>query len=224
MKQSVKSDSRILVFLLPIVYVVLGVILLIYRTDAMNAICILLAAFVAAAGILRIALYLLRTPDRNFSSNGFCIGLLELIFGVIALIKNSLLLQYIPVVLGCLIVYNGTRELQNALDVLRLKMGNALAILIIALVNIALGVVLVLVKWSAAAESTRLIITGVGLILSGAIDFVVSLLVWLRLRKNRKAAEAAAEQGAAAPDADAAAVAAPFEAAVPDEPLPPAEP
>ncbi len=195
MKESGKLDSKLLVFLLPVIYVILGAILLIYKSDALHALCILLAAVLALAGILRVLLYLVRTPDRNFSSNGFCIGLLETIFGVIALTKSAMLLQYIPIVLGCLVVYNGARELQNALDVHRLKMGNARAILIIAAVNIVLGVVLVL--WPFDREDIRLLISALGLILSGLTDFVVSLFIWFRLSKNRKAAAAAVEESMA---------------------------
>lgn len=162
-------------FILPLVCVMLGVFAFITADTALQIICYLTSLVLILLGLLSIAKYLRGTAQENFASNGFMIGCILLLLGVIGIIRVRSIVQVIPFVLGFLIAVNGIRELQNAIDVYKLRLQGQWVVVVIALINLIFGIVLMINPGFTVAILMKVI--GCGLIISGLADFITTMVV-----------------------------------------------
>lgn len=169
------KSEKLIPFILPAVCVILGVFAFMTADSALQIICYLTGAVLILLGILLIVKYLRGTAAQNFASNGFLIGCILLLLGVIAIIRVNAIVQIIPFVLGFLIAVNGLRELQNAIDVYKLKMRNQWIVVAIALINLVFGIVLMINPGFTVAVLMKIL--GCGLIVSGLADLVTTIVV-----------------------------------------------
>lgn len=171
----IMRSEKVVPFILPLVCVVLGAFAFTTADTALQMICYLTSLVLILLGILSIVRYLRGTAAENFASNGFVTGCILLLLGVIAIIRVNSIVLVIPFVLGFLIAVNGIRELQNAIDVYKLKLHNSWIVVAIALVNLIFGVVLMINPGFTVAILMKVI--GCGLIASGLADLVTTMVV-----------------------------------------------
>ena len=175
------KSEKFIPFILPVVCVALGAFAFSTADSSLQMICYFTSALLIVFGLIFIVKYLLGTAQENFASNGFVIGFILLLLGVAAVVRASSIVESIPFVLGFLIAVNGIRELQNAIDVYKLQLNNQWIVVVIALVNLILGIILMVNPGFTAAVLMKVI--GGGLVVSGLADFVTTLIV---LRKSSK--------------------------------------
>lgn len=169
------KSEKVVPFILPLVCVVLGAFAFTTANTALQMICYLTSLVLILLGIMSIVRYLRGTAAENFANNGFVLGCILLLFGVIAIIRVDSIVLVIPFILGFLIAVNGIRELQNAIDVYKLNLHNSWIVVAIALINLIVGIVLMINPGFTAAVLMKVI--GCGLIVSGLADFVTTLVV-----------------------------------------------
>ena len=112
--------------------------------------------------------YLLREASQNYYRNDFGYGLVGIAVGILFLYKVEWIISLVPVILGILVVASGCRKLQDVIDMKRLGYGNWVTVLILAVVNVVLGVALIVNSLDAALFFLQLV--GAGLIFSGVTD------------------------------------------------------
>lgn len=156
-----------------IFYIVLGVTALVVSESMVKALGYLLGVVLILAGAVSMIGYLLRDARQNYYHNDFVYGLLSIILGCLILYKVELIISMIPFFLGLLVLVSGISKLQDVIDMKRLECGNWLGMLILAMLNLILGLVLVLNPFSAAVVLFRFL--GIGLIVSGITDLIVSV-------------------------------------------------
>lgn len=185
--------NRIMTLACPIVNLLIGVALLAIPELAMEWVCPVLAVSMLLVGIVQVISYLMTSPGKNADNNGFGIGVLLLVLAVTILMRQEQVLQMIPFVLGLMIALNGIRELQNGVDVTRLHIPRAWIVVLVALVNLILGVVLMFNPFAAtvAALNTAL---GIGLIVSGCADLVTTLVIYAKSRESTSPGEVVSNQ------------------------------
>lgn len=171
-------------FLSSILCIILGVIAFLTADRALQIICYITSGALILIGLIAIIRYLVGTPEENFASNGFLIGFVLLLLGITAIIKADTIASFIPFVLGFLIAVNGIRELQNAIDVYKLKLSNQWVVVLVAVLNLVLGIVL-MVNPGFAADVLMKVIGG-GLVISGIADFVTTMVVLGKSRKREQ--------------------------------------
>ena len=66
--------------------------------------------------------------------------------GAVVLYKVEIVISLIPFILGVLVLCSGCSKLQDAIDLKRLDYGSWLGLLIVAAINIILGVVLISIR------------------------------------------------------------------------------
>lgn len=171
-----------------VLYILLGVILLIFPETTATTLCYGLGGATVTVGVFVVAAYLFRDVRRNAYSNDFVGGLVSILLGLFIIYKVELIISLIPFILGIAVIVSGFIKLQSCIDVRRMGYGNGLALFLLALVNMVLGVVLVLNPFDTAIVLFRII--GVGLIFSGVSDLVTSLYMARKVKNYVKDMEA----------------------------------
>ena len=103
-------------------------------------------------------------------------------------ITLEIVISLIPFILGVLVLCSGCSKLQDAIDLKRLGYGSWLGLLIVAAINIILGVVLIYNPFKAAILLFRVL--GVVLILSGAGDCFSTIYFARKLRRFKQEQDA----------------------------------
>ena len=120
--------------------------------------------------------------------NEFVFGILGIVLGAVVLYKVEIVISLIPFILGVLVLCSGCSKLQDAIDLKRLDYGSWLGLLIVAAINIILGVVLIYNPFKAAILLFRVL--GVVLILSGAGDCFSTIYFARKLRRFKQEQDA----------------------------------
>lgn len=153
-----------------LMYVILGLVLVIYPETIANMIAYIFAILVLLAGIVMIAFYAKEDVVLMANKKTLSFGLILVCASVYCLINIGFLISIIPTVLGLVAVLNGFGKLQNAFDLFRTHNEGGGMILIMALVIIAFGIILLINPFGATSTFYRLI--GIALLLGGITDII----------------------------------------------------
>lgn len=154
-------------------YILLGIVALVIPETMERLLGFLIGAVLIIAGAVSMISYLLRDAHQNYYHNDFLHGLLGILLGVVVLYKVDIIISLVPFLLGTLVLVSGLSKLQDVIDLKRLEYGNWILMLVLAVINIVLGLVLIFNPMAAATLLFRLL--GVGLIFSGITDCVTTI-------------------------------------------------
>ena len=164
-----------------VLYILLGIVALVIPETMQKTLGYLIGIVLIVAGLISIICYLLRDARENYYHNEFVFGILGIVLGAVVLYKVEIVISLIPFILGVLVLCSGCSKLQDAIDLKRLDYGSWLGLLIVAAINIILGVVLIYNPFKAAILLFRVL--GVVLILSGAGDCFSTIYFARKLRR-----------------------------------------
>lgn len=153
-------------------YIVLGLILLIFPATTARTICYMVAGIAIVIGLVNLVVYFTRNITRNYYRNDFVMGLLLMFLGIFVIYKVDLVIALVPFIIGLCIIVSGLFKLQGALDVQRMG-GNAVLILGVAVVNVVIGILMMINPFESALLLYRLL--GAGLLFSGMTDLASTL-------------------------------------------------
>ncbi len=153
-------------------YMVLGLILLIFPATTARTICYLIAGIGIVIGLVNLVVYFTRNITRNYYRNDFVTGLMLMVLGIFVIYRVDMVIALVPFIIGLCIIVSGLFKLQGALDVQRMG-GNAVLILGLAVVNVVVGILMVINPFDSAILLYRLL--GVGLLFSGLTDLASTL-------------------------------------------------
>ncbi len=153
-------------------YMVLGMILMVFPATTARTICYLIAGIAMMIGLVNLVVYFTRNITKNYYRNDFVMGLMLIILGIFVIYKVDLIIALVPFIIGLCIVVSGLFKFQGALDMQRMG-GNAALILGLAVVNVVIGVLMVINPFDSALLLYRLL--GVGLLFSGLTDLASTL-------------------------------------------------
>lgn len=153
-------------------YMVLGLILLLFPATTDHVICYLVAGIAIVIGVVNLIVYFTRNITRNYYRNDFVTGLMLIVLGVFVIYKVDLVIELVSFIIGLCIIVSGLFKLQGSLDVQRMG-GNAVVILGLAVVNVVIGILMVIKPFEAAMLIHRLL--GAGLLFSGLTDLASTL-------------------------------------------------
>ena len=152
---------------------VVGVILVIFPGTTLRMIGYLVSAALFLMGIVSIIIYMRRKTEDNFMKNDFLKGLVAITLGVCTILKVEVVISLLPLILGIIIIISGCSKLQETIDMARVKSPSWLILLIAAIINIALGVLVVCNPF----DTMKLLVTiiGKGMIFGGVTDVFITL-------------------------------------------------
>ena len=171
-----------------ILYILLGIVALVIPETMQKTLGYLIGIVLIVAGAVSMICYLLRDARDNYYHNEFVFGLVGIVVGVAVLYKVEVIISLIPFILGILVLFSGCSKLQDAIDLKRLSYGSWVGMLVVAVINIILGIVLICNPFKAAVLLFRVL--GVGLILSGASDCFSTIYFARKFRRFKQEQDA----------------------------------
>ena len=171
-------------------YMVLGLILVIFPTTTAYTICYMIAGIAIVIGLVNLVVYFTRNITRNYYRNDFVTGLLMVVLGIFVIYKADLVIALVPFIIGLCIIVSGLFKLQGALDVQRMG-GNSVLILAVAIINVVVGILMVINPFKSAILLYRL--SGAGLLFSGLTDMASTLYLSSRMHSYMKKMDEAEE-------------------------------
>ena len=167
MKERLKNMTVSFVFL-SVLYLVLGVVLLIWPTTVMNIICYLFGAILLLYGVFAIWGYC-RNEDRKGSAFlSLFLGIVAAAVGAVMIIYPPLIQGVIPVILGLYIAIDGLLSVKRTLELRRMDFHSWNVNLILSLVSAGLGIFVVFHPLLTEAALFRVV--GVVLLYAGGSD------------------------------------------------------
>lgn len=157
-----------------LLYVLIGVLLIIFPGLLLKYSIYVMSAVLAIVGIISvISFFVKKIGDEK--NNGLFTGLIALFIAFFVYWYQGMIKDIIPLVLGFVIVVSGVLTLQDAVNTMRIKSMSWIPLLVTSLVKIGIGLFAVLYPDNTADLILRII--GVGFILSGLSDFVITKYV-----------------------------------------------
>lgn len=149
-----------------ILYLVAGLVLIIWPDAARAVICYVLGAALLAYGLYRIAAYFFSSLPMQLQF-GVAIGAACLLGGLLLLLRADFVVTVFGVIVGVVLIVDSVCRLQTALDIRRMGGRYFLPLLICALIVLVFGVVLLFNPFAAIITAT--IIGGVSLVIDGVL-------------------------------------------------------
>ena len=184
------------VYVTAAVYIVLGLVMVIYPETTMKTFCLALGAIFAVLGIINLVIYFTRYVMDSVYRYDFVSGVMLILAGLMFIVKMDKIIELIPMILGILILLDGVIKLQHAIDLKRIDVGGWIYVFVFSLLCLSVGTVCI---WQPEfIASTIVVIMGISYIFCGITDFVTIFL--LRNKMKSHTAETVVE--AAKPETD----------------------
>lgn len=175
-----------------VIYVALGVILLIWPEMTAKNICYVVGVISIAVGVVNLIDYIRRDYSVDAYRYNLVYGLVFILLGVVIFAKVETVISIIPFLLGFAVTISGLLKFQNAVDLVRMKYSGWGVIMIVAILNIAFGVVLILNPF--ASVMVLFICIGIGMIYSGVSDLIATIMLSKSIKTVSREIERAQDQ------------------------------
>ena len=164
-----------------IIFIILGLILIVAPGTTARTICYLGGGALIVMGIVSLINYFMHQEVTVSYSENLIMGIAELIIGLFIVVKADLVISIIPFLLGVFVTVSGIGKLQNALAFHRMSNENNTVLVVIAVLNIILGVVLMWNPFTAA--TVAFVVIGIGLVYSGVTDLISTCYLSKEVKK-----------------------------------------
>lgn len=178
------KDAKKTVVMTTIVYIILGILLLIWHDKVAKTIGYIIGCLLLMMGGALIFSYVSRKEKTPDGGNNFAIGGLVATLGVITLVKVEAVVGLLPMAMGIIIIISGFVKLQKAVDLYRMNAEGVFGVGIMSLLTLGFGAVLLLNPFESA--STLIMILGAGLLFCGVTDLIIGLSFYSRMDRYEK--------------------------------------
>lgn len=170
-KAFMKDRGLLFSFLLPIVFVVIGVLLL-FTPITSQIFAIMIGAIMIIVGAAYVIRYFVEKAYLDMRSYGFSIGIFAIILGIVAVINSAKIENSLTVFLAVCIMLAAVIHLQNAITLKFLKSVFWIPVLCAACIFIVCTLLITLVPFDPPALKT---FTAITLTASGVIGFAIAV-------------------------------------------------
>ena len=175
--------------LVSILYVLLGLVLLIWPGVSVTVFCYAFGAVLLLYGLVTVLHFFLRDTRQAAMAFELFLGVVAAAVGLVFLLQPTVVASILPVVVGLFIVVDSLVNLKRALELRRMDYVRWKVPLVLSVVALALGLVVVLRPFL-AAEALVMLIGGV-LIYTGLSDLwtLFQLSRWTKEYRRRNPAD-----------------------------------
>lgn len=170
--------------------IALGLVLLIWSGTALTVICQVIAAIIALVGLVVIIAFFFGRSRVYGSSIGLFGGVVGLVMGLYLFFNPDILGSLGPTIIGLIVLVTGLVDLSESVRIVRQKSGGVAPALVIAVLEIVLGVVFII--HPIAINKILMKLMAVVLIADGIAD----IWVMFQIGKAEKPVEAVAAAAA----------------------------
>lgn len=158
-----------------LIYILAGLVLTINPMGTVNVICFVISGVFILLGMIRVIRFLTAKDQQELYRNDLVVGIILMIIGIVFSVLIRMIVSVIIAILGVSVLISGIFKLQSSLEMKRMKERNWKSMLIIAIINIALGIFLSTNPFKAKAMMIR--IAGICILVSGLTDFIAKMYV-----------------------------------------------
>ena len=167
--KKIKADT----ILSAVLCIIFGVVLLVYTEQTTDLLCKLLAVVLIVMGVAHMIIYFTDRVGHNLRLIG---GVVVLLLGVWIFINPRIIINLIPAIIGAILFLHGVEDLRLSIQAKQAEGSAWISCLILAIVNLAIGILLIVKAFEAAQIAFKLI--GIALIYDGISDiWIVSRAV-----------------------------------------------
>ena len=127
-----------------IISAILGAVLLFWPGLTMSLICQFVGIALAVTGLLTAAVFFTQPKDNPFRTISLIAGIPLAIIGVFIFLRPAFLIQFIPIVVGVIVLFDGVMNLIETFDLMKQKYSKWWISLIFAVLTILMGMMLIL--------------------------------------------------------------------------------
>ena len=169
------------IIVMAIAYIVLGVVLIMYPSQVQNLISYILAFALIAMGIVNLIQYTRLDTNQIVNSYDLVLGFSTMIGGILIIINVERFEQLVLIVMGFMILVSGVMKLQSSVNLMRLRSTSWQVPFAMAMICIVYGIIMLINPFGAGGFFFAMM--GIGFILSGITDIIVSVMFSVRLKK-----------------------------------------
>ena len=136
---------------------VLGLVLLFWPGITMEIICQIVGAFLCITGVLTAAVYFSQPKENPFRAASLVAGIPLALVGLFIFLRPAFLIEFIPIVVGVIVLLDGIANLMEALSVMKQGYSKWWVSLIFAVITIILGLVLITKPFGIASFIMRML-------------------------------------------------------------------
>ena len=175
-----------------IMYIAVGVVAFVIPETMMETLGYLMGIILIVIGLISILSYLFKDPLQNYYHDDFTYGMGEILIGILILFHVDWIIKLVPVLLGALVLISGFSKFQDVVDMKRLKYDSWIFMLVLAGVNIAVGILLIANPFEAVELFFKVL--GCALIFSGVTDCISVVFFAAKLKKIQQEQKAVTAQ------------------------------
>ena len=163
-----------------ILSIAIGVLMFLYPTKTLNAVCIILAVMLFE--------YRKKNLINDFYRYEFVAGIALILLGIVVLACMNLILSIITYVIALIIIVSGLMKIENALDLRRMGC-HWIPLLVFAIICIILGISVLTMPMNHNDDGTRtagdflIQCSGAIFAVTGLIDLITTLSVSGKIKK-----------------------------------------
>ena len=155
-----------------IISALLGAVLLFWPGLTMGLICQFVGVALAITGVLTAAVFFTQPKDSPFRAASLIAGIPLAVLGVFIFLQPSFLAEFIPIVVGVIVLFDGVMNLIETFDQMRQKYDKWWISLIFAVLTLLLGMLLILRPFGVAKFVMQAI--GVIMLYNGISDIFIA--------------------------------------------------
>lgn len=184
------EKKKITNYLISLLFVLAGVVFIVYPDIEMAFICRFFAAVFALAGIALVISYFLMDESVAYGRPHLALGIMSAFAALLFLVRQEAVREYFPVIAGTILLANGVVKLQHSVDMKRIDrklkkvMEMWLVIMIFAILCIAAGAVTIFL--TPDKERTLFVFVGISLVVAGITDIITNVVFDRKVKEYKE--------------------------------------
>lgn len=166
-----------------LVFVVIGLVLLIWPGTSTQVVCMVLGGVLLAYGVIQIVMYLFAKEKTLYHQGMLILGIILSVIGAWILLKPEMIIAAVPVIMGIIIVMHGVHNIVQGLQLKGMDYEKWWIAFALGIVTVALGSILIYNPFSVVNTVVRVI--GAFLIYDG----ISRIWIVSRVSKSKKLKE-----------------------------------
>ena len=174
--------------IVPLVFLVVGILFIIFPEGSMSVICYVLGALMLAAGAVRLVFAVFLPADSRFADVIFACVILAV--GILLVAAQSAVAEFVTVVLGIVLIIDAVLKIEENVVLRKLNPARWWIIIAVAAVCVVLGIAVVALSFVDSFSKALMIVAGVSMLFDSVCTF--ALLVYSAFREGVTAQSAPA--------------------------------
>ena len=154
--------------------IVLGIVLIIWKDGVLDIIGSILSVVLIVVGIVYLSSYFLHIVTNGFSA---FMGIIVLAVGIWFLIQPSVVVSLIPIALGVVLVFHGTRSIIESINARKYGFGSWNIGIFLSVISLIFGLICIVDAFGIMEKAVMLV--GFILVFNGASN------IWIALTSSR---------------------------------------